>query len=154
MSTVVPDMLRQVPPPVNVPIAHLSRSLIPPPVCFSGLAGFGCLPNNRGEAGKKMLIVHVHARVKPEFIEAFKRAAVENAGSSVREPGVARFDVIQQGDDPSRFVLLEVYRNADAPARHKETAHYLKWRDAVAEMMAEPRTGVKYSSIFPGDQGW
>ncbi|MEK7406634.1 MAG: antibiotic biosynthesis monooxygenase [Acidobacteriota bacterium] len=101
-----------------------------------------------------MLIVHVHARVKPEFIEAFARATAENASNSVREPGIARFDVIQQADDPARFILVEVYRSAAAPAPHKETVHYQTWRDAVAPMMAEPRASVKFSNIFPPDEGW
>jgi (4S)-4-hydroxy-5-phosphonooxypentane-2,3-dione isomerase len=101
-----------------------------------------------------MLIVHVHAHVKPEFIEAFKQATTENARQSVREPGIARFDVIQQAGEPSRFVLVEVYRSEEAPAQHKDTTHYQKWRDAVAPMMAEPRSSVKYSNIFPPDQGW
>jgi quinol monooxygenase YgiN len=95
-----------------------------------------------------MLIVHVHVHVKPESVEAFRAASVENARQSVREPGIARFDVVQQQDDPTRFVLVEVYRTADAPAKHKETAHYAKWRDAVAPMMAEPRTSVKYADVF------
>jgi len=101
-----------------------------------------------------MLIVHVHVHVKPESIEAFRQATIENASQSVREPGIARFDVVQQNDDPSRFILVEVYRTLEATARHKETAHYAKWRDSVAEMMAEPRTSVKYSNVFPGDGGW
>jgi autoinducer 2-degrading protein len=101
-----------------------------------------------------MLIVHVHARVKPEFIHAFKEATVENARQSVKEPGIARFDVIQQVDDPARFVLVEVYRTSEAPAQHKETAHYAAWRDALAAMMAEPRTSVKYSNLFPADESW
>jgi autoinducer 2-degrading protein len=101
-----------------------------------------------------MLIVHVHVHVKPEFVEAFKQATVENASNSVKEPGIARFDVIQQADDPTRFVLVECYRTADAPARHKETAHYAAWRDAVADMLVEPRTSVKFSNVFPGDAGW
>jgi autoinducer 2-degrading protein len=101
-----------------------------------------------------MLIVHVHVQVKPEFIEAFKSATLANARASVKEPGVARFDVIQQADAPTRFVLVEVYRTAEAPAHHKEMAHYQVWRDAVAEIMAEPRTSVKYENIFPGDEGW
>ncbi len=101
-----------------------------------------------------MLIVHVHVRVKPEFIEAFKEATTENARNSVREPGIARFDVIQQQDDASRFILVECYRTSDAPAAHKETAHYAKWRDAVAPMMAEPRSSVRYSNLFPDDAGW
>jgi quinol monooxygenase YgiN len=101
-----------------------------------------------------MLVVHVHVRVKPDCLEAFKAATVENARHSVREAGVARFDVVQQTDDPTRFVLVEVYRTAAAPAAHKETAHYQVWRDAVAPMMAEPRTGVKFASVFPDDAGW
>jgi autoinducer 2-degrading protein len=101
-----------------------------------------------------MLIVHVHARVEPELIEAFKEATITNARHSLQEPGVARFDVIQQADDPARFVLVEVYRTGDAPAQHKETAHYQVWRDAVTPMMAEPRTSVKYSNLFPTDSGW
>ena len=101
-----------------------------------------------------MHIVHVYIRVKPEHIEAFKAATVENARNSLREPGIARFDVIQQADDPARFVLVEVYREPEANARHKETAHYRVWRDAVADMMAEARTSVKYTNVFPGETGW
>ena len=101
-----------------------------------------------------MLVVHVHVHVKPESVEAFKAASVENAKNSVQEPGIARFDVIQQQDDPTRFVLVEVYRTAEDPARHKETAHYAAWRDAVADMMAEPRGAVKYGSVFPDEAGW
>ena len=101
-----------------------------------------------------MLIVHVHVRVKPECVEAFKKICVENARNSVKEPGIARFDVVQQQDDPTRFVLVEVYRTAGAPAAHKETAHYQTWRDTVAPMMAEPRTSVRYANIFPGAGGW
>ena len=101
-----------------------------------------------------MNIVFVHVHVKPEFVDAFKQTSLENALSSVKEEGIARFDVVQQADDPTRFVLVEVYKTAEAPAAHKETAHYLKWRDTVAEMMAEPRQGIKYSNIFPDDGGW
>jgi quinol monooxygenase YgiN len=101
-----------------------------------------------------MLVVHVHVRVKPEFIAAFQEASLENARLSVQEPGIARFDVIQQTDDPSRFVLVEVYRTPEAPARHKDTAHYQLWRDTVAAMMAEPRSSLKYASLFPGEEGW
>ncbi len=101
-----------------------------------------------------MLVVHVYVHVKPEFVEAFRQATVENARHSVQEPGIARFDVIQQMDDPTRFVLVEVYRTPEDPARHKETAHYQKWRDAVEKMMAEPRTSVKYTNVFPDDKGW
>jgi quinol monooxygenase YgiN len=95
-----------------------------------------------------MLIIHVHAHVKTECVEAFKKLCVENARNSVNEPGIARFDVVQQADDPTRFVLVEVYRTADAPGKHKETAHYAMWRDAVAPMMAEPRTSVKFGEVF------
>ena len=101
-----------------------------------------------------MLIVQVHAHVRPEFADAFKAASVENARASVREAGIARFDVIQQADDPTRFILVEVYRTAEAPAQHKETEHYKTWRDTVAPMMAEPRASVKYSNAFPPDEGW
>lgn len=100
-----------------------------------------------------MLVVHAHVHVKPECVEAFRRATVENARNSVREPGVARFDVAQQADDPTRFVLVEAYRTAEAPAAHKATAHYARWRDAVAEMMTEPRAAVKYANVFPPDDG-
>jgi (4S)-4-hydroxy-5-phosphonooxypentane-2,3-dione isomerase len=101
-----------------------------------------------------MLIVHVHIHVKPEHLEAFQAASVKNAQASVEEPGIARFDVVQQADDPTRFVLVEVYRDAEAPARHKETAHYAKWRDTVADMLAEPRYSIKYANLFPGEKGW
>lgn len=101
-----------------------------------------------------MIVIHVHVHVKPECVEGFKQATMENARHSVQEPGIARFDVIQQAEDPARFVLVEVYRTPDAPAAHKETAHYAKWRDAVAPMMAEPRKSVKYVNVFPPDEGW
>ena len=96
-----------------------------------------------------MLIVHVQVRVKPESIEAFKTATIENARQSRLESGIARFDILQQADDPARFTLVEAYRDAEAPARHKETKHYQVWRDTVAPMMAEPRTSVKFSDAFP-----
>lgn len=101
-----------------------------------------------------MLIVHVHVHVKPELVEDFRQATIENACASVQEPGIARFDVAQEQDDATRFVLIEVYRTQDAVAAHKETAHYAKWRDAVAPMMAEPRQSVKYNPVFPDAQGW
>jgi autoinducer 2-degrading protein len=101
-----------------------------------------------------MLIVHVHVHVRADQVEAFRAASVENAQQSVREPGVARFDVIQQQDDPTRFILVEVYRTPDDPARHKETAHYRKWRDTVESMTAEPRRSVKFSNVFPDERGW
>jgi Uncharacterized conserved protein len=103
---------------------------------------------------KAMLIVHVHVHVKPECIAAFREATLANARESVKEAGVCRFDVVQQVDDPERFVLVEVYRDNDAPALHKETAHYKKWRDEVEHMMAEPRRSVKYANLFPDDSGW
>ena len=96
-----------------------------------------------------MLIVHVHAHVRPEAVAAFREASIENARNSVQEPGVVRFDCIQQSDDPSRFVLVEIYRSPQAAADHKETAHYQRWRDTVAGLMAEPRWSVKYSPVFP-----
>jgi quinol monooxygenase YgiN len=101
-----------------------------------------------------MLIVHVHVRVKAEFVEAFKEITLANARASIQEPGIARFDVNQQHDDPTRFVLVEAYRNSDAPAAHKETKHYAAWRDAVASMMAEPRSSSKYRNVFPEDAAW
>ncbi len=101
-----------------------------------------------------MLIVLVRARVKPEWIEAFKAATLENARQSVLEPGIARFDVVQQMDDATCFVLVEAYRNSDAPAKHKATGHYAKWRDAVAPMMAEPRSSEKFINVFPDDTVW
>jgi len=101
-----------------------------------------------------MIIVHVFVHVKPEFVDAFRQASVENAANSVKEAGIARFDVIQQADDPTRFVLVEVYRTPQAPGQHKETAHYQAWRDKVAPMMAEARTSIKYTNVFPQDQGW
>ena len=101
-----------------------------------------------------MLIVHVHVHVKPDQVDAFKAATIANASASIWEPGVARFDVGQQADDQTRFVLVEVYRNAAAPAAHKETAHYALWRDTVAPMMASSRTSVKFGNVFPEDAGW
>ena len=101
-----------------------------------------------------MLVVHVHVQVKPECIAAFKAATVANARASVQEPGIARFDVVEQADDPTKFVLVEAYRTPDAPARHKETAHYATWRDTVAPMMAVPRTSVKFGNVFPEDAAW
>ncbi len=101
-----------------------------------------------------MLVVHVHVHVKSECVEAFKQASLENARESIKEPGIARFDVVQQQEDPARFVLVEAYRTPTAPAAHKETRHYQKWRDTVADMMAEPRTSVKFTNLFPYDQNW
>ncbi|NLC56099.1 MAG: antibiotic biosynthesis monooxygenase [Armatimonadetes bacterium] len=101
-----------------------------------------------------MFIVHVQVQVKPECVESFKQATVENARNSVQEPGVARFDVVQQIDDPTRFVLVEVYRTPEDANKHKETTHYQTWRDTVADMMAEPRASRKFVNVFPEDRGW
>ncbi len=99
-----------------------------------------------------MQIVHVHVHVKPEFVEAFKQATIDNATHSVKEAGIDRFDVIQQTADPTKFILVEIYKTAEASAAHKETAHYKLWRDAVMKMMAEPRQGIKYTYIFSSDE--
>ena len=102
-----------------------------------------------------MLVVHVHVHVKLESVDGFKKATLANATESLKEPGVARFDVVQEmGGDGTRFILVEAYRSADDANRHKETLHYLHWRDSVAEMMAEPRRSIKYASVFPDDKGW
>ncbi len=101
-----------------------------------------------------MLIVHVFVKVKPDQVEAFKEATVRNAKDSLCEPGIARFDVVQQQDDPTRFVLVEAYRTAQDPAMHKETRHYAIWRDTVESMMAEPRSSIKYENVFPEESGW
>ncbi len=101
-----------------------------------------------------MFIVQVHVHVTPDTVEAFRAASVKNATASCREPGVARFDVVQQEDDPTRFVLVEVYHSPEAAAAHKETAHYAAWRDAVAESMAEPRRSARYVNVSPDDGGW
>lgn len=101
-------------------------------------------------ADDRQRIMLVYAKVKPEYREQFMTVTEENAVHSRQEPGVVRFDVIQREDDPNRFILVEVYRDDNAPAAHKQTEHYLKWREAVAEMMAEPREGVAYRPISPG----
>ena len=101
-----------------------------------------------------MLVVHVYVHVKSDCVDAFREATLANARQSVTEPGIARFDVLQQQDDATRFVLVEVYRTPDDPTKHKETAHYQAWRDAVADMMAEPRQSTKYDNCFPDDAGW
>jgi (4S)-4-hydroxy-5-phosphonooxypentane-2,3-dione isomerase len=101
-----------------------------------------------------MLVVHVHVRVKPESIDEFKRVSLANAEASLQEPGVARFDVVQQQDDPTKFVLVEAYRTPEAPGAHKNTRHYLQWRDAVESLMAEPRFSVKFDSIYPEETRW
>lgn len=101
-----------------------------------------------------LIVVHVHVRVLPDAVDAFRAASIENARESIREPGISRFDVVQSTEDPTRFVLVEVYRTAEAPAAHKATAHYARWRDAVADLMAEPRSSMKYVNVAPDDAGW
>ena len=101
-----------------------------------------------------MFVLIVRSRVKPEFVEAFKKASIENDRHSAQEPGVARFDLIQNTEDPTRFAFIEVFRSPDAHATHRETDHYLTWRDTVEDMMAEPRTVLKHMSVFPDDSGW
>ena len=99
-----------------------------------------------------VLMVHIH--VKPEYIEPFKEATLANARGSIHKSGVVRFDVLQQADDPTRFSLYEVYLAQEDHAKHRETDHYLAWRDAVTEMMAETRQGFKFNNLFPDDQNW
>ena len=101
-----------------------------------------------------MIIVHVSVHVKSDAVDAFKAATLENARNSVQEPGIVRFDVVQQEDDPTRFLLIEIYRTAADPARHKETAHYAAWRDRAEPLMAAPRTRAQYTNVSPGEEGW
>jgi autoinducer 2-degrading protein len=101
-----------------------------------------------------MHIIHVYAHVKPEFIEAFKKATLDNARNSVQEPGIARFDVIQQVDDPTRFVLVEVYCSSEDTVLHKQTNHYARWRDTVEGMFVLPRSRIIYTNLFPDEKGW
>ncbi len=102
-----------------------------------------------------MLVVHVYVQVKEEFIELFKAASIENAKKSIKEPGIARFDILQNNEDPTQFVLNEVYKTTEATVAHKETGHYKKWRHLVEEMMAEPRYSVKYTNLYPANEdGW
>jgi autoinducer 2-degrading protein len=101
-----------------------------------------------------MHIVLVHIHVKPEAIEDFKKATTENARNSIKEPGILQFTCLQQAEDPCRFTLLEVYRTPDAQLLHRETKHYQVWKDAVVDLQAEPRQGIKYLNIFPADSDW
>jgi quinol monooxygenase YgiN len=101
-----------------------------------------------------MIVVHVYVQVKPECVEAFRDAVIENARNSIQEPGIARFDVVQQTDDPTRFVLVEAYRDAGAQDRHRETAHYRTWRTTVESMMATPRSATRFISVYPEESGW
>lgn len=120
-------------------VAISARGSVLPPVGYAdGMSG-------------GLLVIHVHCRVKPDAVAAFREATLANARASVQEPGVARFDVVQDREDECRFVLVEVYRTADAPAAHKATEHYARWRDAVADLMAEPRTSRRYVNVHPDD---
>ena len=101
-----------------------------------------------------MIAIHVYVHVKPESVDAFKAATIENARQSALEPGIARFDLFQQADAPDRFELIEVYRSVEAMAAHKDTRHYQVWRDAVADMMAEPRRSARFTTVFPSDAAW
>jgi len=101
-----------------------------------------------------MYIVHVFVHVKEDFVEEFKTITIENAKDSILERGIARFDIVQQHDDPTKFVLIEVYRSYEDPAKHKLTEHYVRWRDAVAHMMEVPRSSIKFYNVFPEDEGW
>jgi len=101
-----------------------------------------------------MYLLQVTLHVKPEFLEAFRIATVENARNSVQEPGILRFDFFQQQDDPTRFLLIEIYRTPEDQELHRQTAHYAAWRDTVAEMMVEPRVATKYNIVFPGENNW
>ncbi len=101
-----------------------------------------------------MVILEVYIHVKPDQIEAFKQVTLENARHSVQEPGCARFDVLQQEDDPTRFVLFEVYRSPEGQAAHRESAHYKKWAEVAPPMMQGERTRQRYVNVFPDDSGW
>lgn len=101
-----------------------------------------------------MYIVLVDVSVKPNDVDKFIQSTLDNAKNSRLEPGVARFDIIQDKDDLTKFVLIEAYHTTEDAAKHKETAHYARWRDQVADMMAEPRKSAKYTNIFPDENGW
>jgi len=121
---------------------------------MTAAGGAGFFPSGQRAYNTLMIVVHVFVHVKPERIEDFRQATIENARNSVREPGIARFDVLQQSDDPARFALVEVYRNAEATAQHKATAHYQAWASVALDMMAEPRTRTTYANVFPADEAW
>lgn len=101
-----------------------------------------------------MVILHVHVHVRPEHLDAFREATLENARNSIQEPGVLRFDVVQQVDDPARFVIVEVYRDESAIEAHRQSAHYAKWRDLAEPMMAEPRHRALFKTVFPDEEDW
>jgi len=101
-----------------------------------------------------MVILLVQIHVKAEAVVGFESATDDNAANSRLEPGVVRFDVLRQHDDVTRFAFIEVYRDQHAVAAHKTTAHYLRWREAVADLMAEPRIGITYTNVSPDDRHW
>jgi quinol monooxygenase YgiN len=101
-----------------------------------------------------MHIVHVHIKVKPEKQEDFLAATIENARNSIQEEGIVQFDFIQQKEQPDHFILVEVYRTAEDQLAHRETTHYKKWKETVADMMAEPRVGIVFNNVFPPDHEW
>jgi quinol monooxygenase YgiN len=101
-----------------------------------------------------MIILHVYLHVKPELVNEFREANIRNAACSVREPGILRFDVLQQEDDPSRFLLVEIYKNEKAMLAHKETSHYAEWVKTAEPMLSQPRTRTVYKNMFPEDSKW
>lgn len=101
-----------------------------------------------------MFIVHVFVQVKPDDVDGFVEASLANAKASLQEPGIIRFDVLQERDRPDHFLLVEVYRTRDDTARHKETEHYRRWKETVSDMMAKPRTKKIYDPLFPGEEEW
>ncbi len=101
-----------------------------------------------------MHIVLVNIQVKPESVQPFLTLTEDNARNSLQEPGVVRFDVLQQQDAPDRFVLVEVYHHPQDQEAHRQTAHYQRWRDGVKDMMAADRVGVRYTNHFPADEDW
>ena len=101
-----------------------------------------------------MQIVHVHLKVKPEFIDQFIELTLDNASNSRQEPGNLRFDFFQQADDPTRFVLTEIYESEEAAGLHKDTAHYLRWRETAPDMLDEPRYAHRFNSLFPDESDW
>jgi len=104
--------------------------------------------------GKIMVIVHVFIKIKPGMTEPFKAATLKNAQNSIKEPGILRFDFMQQEDDPLSFLLVEVYKDDNAIIQHKETSHYAEWCKVAEHLIAEPRERIRYANIFPEDKEW
>jgi (4S)-4-hydroxy-5-phosphonooxypentane-2,3-dione isomerase len=136
------------------------QKLVAPARCGAGLqpckhsSGMSDNATLSDAEGVIMIILIVQVQVKPEGVAAFEAATEDNAVNSRLEPGVVRFDVLRQQQDATRFALVEVYRDETAVAAHKTTAHYLRWRDAVADLLADPRVGVTYSNVSPADDEW